>query len=332
MKSSEFSFSRRKFIKNASLAAAGLYVAPEIPILNIVNAPLTEVTRYGCLFQGLTPQQSIEKIQAADFNLIRFTLFLSQNNTLRVLDQYLSAGFFIQLNTGWMPTTHPTPFPTEIDFAVIKQKVIALFEKYKNSPYKDRILFLVIGNEWDNLNYHNNSIDYYLAELKFLTTIAHQYNYKVADAGITSTALQRWMYSQLTGQDAIQWKRDYFVGEKLPNYLPLLKQVEYYISKIKEIPIDYLNVHWYNAVKCSNGYPGAAGTYLERCGKTEVITNEFGQKIPSLPVWKQTVKEVSTFNTLAGPKTTKYALAYSGVGDAGKAIELTDEMLKELAN
>ena len=83
----------------------------------------------------------------------------------------------------------------------------------------------------------------------------------------------------------------------------------------------------------ANGFPKAAGTYLKQCGKTEIITNEFGIKTPDLGLWKTTVKEVSSYQTDDGDKTTRFALAYSAqVDKPDNAIRLTDPMLAELAN
>lgn len=339
MKNTDLS-SRRSFFKNTSLAAAGLYftacnsskdiLTPALQDNNALNASLKNVTRYGCLFQELKPDQAEAKMQKAGFNLVRAAVILSEKSEKKTIDQYLEDGYSVQINVNWKATRIPTDFPTPRDYPEAMKLITAFFEKYKQ--YKSQIPLICFGNEWDNLNYHKNSIAYYLEGLRLATRVAHQYGFKVADAGITSTAIQRWMYSQLSGPEALQWKKNYFVGENNDNYEPLLEKVEFYISKIKHIPVNYLNVHWYNKEKSSNGFPKAAGTYLKRCGKPEIISNEFGIKIDDFDVWKKTVDEVSSYETDDGKKVTNFALAYSGVGNDDKAIELTDEMLKELAN
>jgi len=342
MKSTDFP-SRRSFIKNSSLAAAGLYFAacnsskdsltPTLQENNIFNASLKEVTtRYGCLFQSLNADEAEPKMQKAGFDLVRAAIYLSDASEKKSIDQYLENGYSVQINLNWNQTKFPSNFPTPRDYPKAKEMITAFFEKYKQ--YKSQIPLICFGNEWDNLNYHKNSIAYYLEALRLATRAAHTYGFKVADAGITSTAIQRWMYSQLSGAEAAQWKKNYWVGETNENYQPLLEKVEFYISKIKHIPVDYINVHWYNKEKSSNGFSKAASTYLKLCGKSEIISNEFGILIDDFDVWKKTVDEVSAFKTDDGEKVTKFALAYSGVGTGGdnKAIELTDKMLKLLAN
>ena len=267
----------------------------------------------------------------AGFDLVRVPLVLSKTTSKDSIDSFLNDGFSVQINLNWNPTNTPSDFPKPEDYPEIIELAEQFFERYQG--YKDQIPLIVLGNEWDNLHYHTNSIIYYLTGLKLATQVAHAYDFKVADAGISSTTLERWMYSQLSGAEALLWKNDHWVAENKPSYDPLIRRVEYYISKIKDIPIDYLNVHWYNKEKATNDFPKAAGTYLKRCEKTEVITNEFGvKKTTDFDVWQKTVDEVSRFNTDAGQKVTKFALAYSGKGTEDKAIELTDEMLRELAN
>lgn len=329
MKSTDLS-SRRSFIKNTSVAAAALYLSPNVYKSNILSNQAKTVTRYGCLFQRLNVDEAEAKMKKAGFDLVRAAIYLSDTSEKESIDQYLADGYSVQLNLNWNKTRIPTNFPTPKDYPKAKEMITKFFEKYKQ--YKSQIPLICFGNEWDNLNYHSNSIAYYLESLRLATRAAHQYGFKVADAGITSTAIQRWMYSQLSGPEAALWKKNYWVGETSDNYKPLLEKVEFYISKIKHIPVDYVNVHWYNKEKSSNGFPKAAGTFLKRCGKSEIITNEFGILINDFNVWQKTVEEVSSFKTDDGEKVTRFAIAYSGVGNDDKAIELTDEMLKELAD
>lgn len=322
---------RRRFIKNLSLATAGLYASPSLLTNNALKAPATEITRYGCLFQNVSTEQAKAKMLEAGFDFVRVPLVLSKTTSKDSIDSFLNDGFSVQINLNWNPTNTPSDFPKPEDYPEIIDRAKEFLEYYQQ--YQDQIPFIVMGNEWDNINYHTNSIIYYLNGLKVITHVAHTYGFKVADAGISSTSLERWMYSQLSGAEALLWKKDHWVGENKPNYNPLIKRIEYYISQIKNIPIDYLNVHWYNKEKATHDFPKAAGTYLKRCEKTEIVTNEFGvKKTTDFDVWDKTVDEVSTFKTDDGKKVTKYALAYSGQGEDGKAIELTDEMLKELAN
>ena len=177
-------------------------------------------------------------------------------------------------------------------------------------------------NEWDNIHYHSGTIEDYLNELSVITAVAHAYGFKVADAGITSTSLRRWMYSQLTGDAQEQWKATYYVGLN-NNYTTLLKAVNAYTEGIKRISIDFTNVHWYNLVSCGAGFESATQTYMKACGKTAVVCNEFGIRTNSTELFRETVDEIRG--------KAYYALAYSGASSSsGKAITLTDEMLAML--
>jgi hypothetical protein len=161
----------------------------------------------------------------------------------------------------------------------------------------------------------------YLKELAVITFIGHKYGYNIADAGITSASLQRWTYSQLTGYDAIQWRQNYYVGLN-NNYQTFVEYINSYIDGIKSIDIDFCNVHWYNGIKCSGGFNLASSTFMKACGKTAVICNEFGIRMNSVSLFDSTVNEIRS--------KVKYAVAYSGKNDPGKAINLTSEMLNGL--
>ena len=322
--------SRRDFIKNTSLAAAGLCMAPGMFKNNVPGDPEL-ITRYGCLFQNAKPLIAEQKMTEAGFDLVRVPVFLSEEFSKQGIDNYLTNGFSVQINLNWNKTQVPSDFPTPSDYPEARKMAKKFFDHYR--PYKDQIPLLCLGNEWDNLSYHSNSIIYYVYGLRLIVDLAHEFGFKVADAGITSTSTKRWMYSQLSGAEALLWKKNYWVAEDRADYQPLMQRIQFYIDHIQSVPIDYLNMHWYNIDHTANGFPKAAGTYLKQCGKTEIITNEFGIKTPELGLWKSTVKEVSSYQTDDGDKTTRFALAYSAqVNRPDNAIRLTDPMLAELAN
>jgi hypothetical protein len=323
---------RRKFIKDASFATVSLYFLPKV----VNGMPLTteranNFTRYGCLFQDVTAEDANRMMWDAGFNLTRVPIFLSKTSaSVDKVMKHVQQHMNVQINLDWKAGTYPVPFPT--DLRELIKRILQVLEGFDNSPYRDQVPFMCIENEWDNLKYHRSTVDYYIRELEAVTFLCHRHGVKVGDAGLTSTSLRRWMYSQLSGREAEVWKRIYYVGEKKDNYQALLDRVELYISLIGDVPIDYLNVHWYNIEGCFNGFAKAAGTYLARCGKSEIITNEFGIRRQSFDMWEKTVKEVASYQTAEGMKPTRYAIAYSGIDEPEKAVRLTPDMLKLLAD
>lgn len=281
----------------------------------------------GCLFQGLEPQETSAKMREAGFNLVRVAIFLKKESYKPVIDNYLDDGFSVQINLNWQPTTTPSAFPEPEDYPLMIERAFEFFEHYKH--YREQIPLICFENEWDNLNYHTNDISYYLDALRIITAIAHLYRFKIADAGITSTAIKRWMYTQLPTADAAAWKQRHWIGENNANFETVIDMVEYYISRIAEIRTDYLNIHWYTEGISYNDFTAAAGTYMARCNKTKVITNEFGMlDTHDEAVWEETIKEVAAVNGQA----TTFAIAYSGEDIPDRAIRLTDTMLTWLAD
>lgn len=296
----------------------------------------TTVTKYGCLFASLSNTESALKMDSAGFKLIRLPIFLSTATSNSSINQMINWGYNVQINLNWKPTSTAVAWVT--DTVLLKSRANTFFTYYL--PYKNQIPVIAIENEWDNNSYHSGSINDYITELRILTTMAHSYGFKVMDAGVTSTALQRWTYSQLSGTEATTWRQNYFVGQTLPTYLPVLAQVEAYAGLIRNIPIDYLNVHWYNVTQSSNGFQRATGIYAMRCSKKyiPIVTNEFGQKTQSYQVWSQTVNEVSKYSLVDTNKVFQelrvvpYAIAYSGVNDPNLAIRLDMDKLLLMAD
>lgn len=260
-----------------------------------------------------------KKMDKANIKLARIPLILSKTTVGQVVDDYLKKGYHVQVNLNWDNTTFgPVPFPANIP--LVKQRAEAFFKYY--TPYKKQIPLVVVENEWDNTLYHKGTVQGYLKELAAITEVGHKYGFKIADAGLTSTGLRRWMYSQLSGGEAAQWKLNYYVGENNDTYNPLLKAVNDFKAGIKNIPVDYLNVHWYNIESCYNGFEKASKTYKNACGKNIIICNEFGIRTNSEKLFDETVNELKGL--------TWYAIAFSGSGGKDKAVTLTDNMLDAL--
>src|SRR6478735_1719820 len=272
------------------------------------------------IFGVLNAEKSIAEsetiMRESGVNVQRVAMFFSTTYFSKSADQYIKDGFNVQINFNYKPTTGPVAWCT--DTAFIRKQAKLFFAYYK--PYIKQVTLVAVENEWDNVLYHVGSIDDYLRELAIVVDEGHKAGFKVTDAAITSNALQRWNYSQLSTNCANWWKAHYFVGLQ-NDYTNYINSIHYYASKVKGIPIDYINFHWYNNTACSNGLSSALYNWLTATGKSVSTTNEWGVKDTAL--WSCTVAEVIGVNPA-------HAIAYSGVNDPNNAALLTADMLKVL--
>ena len=279
-------------------------------------------------YAGETPQQLIdetqERMNEAGVNLTRVQISLSEGPVNKAIDAYLEDGNDVQILVNWDDAKNgKRDFPTDKEINSLKSRAEAFFQYY--APYKDQIPFVAIENEWDWQVMHGSNLQDYLDELAIITNIGHQYGFKIADGGITSTSLKRWTYSQLTGEEQQEWLDKYWVGlesgYKYYDYNDLMNIVNTYIAGVKNINLDYSNVHWYNESECGNGFATAAAAFLTACNKNVVVCNEFYISTNSLYLFSSTVDEIRSY--------AKYAVAYSGNDKDELAIRLTDAMLDE---
>ena len=240
-----------------------------------------------------------------------------------VIDEYLRKGFMVQINLNWKSTGTTSDYPT--NDALIRSKGEEFFKYYEQ--YKHLIPVVVIGNEWDNRNYHSGTIAQYLNELSILTEVGHKYGFMIASAGITGSGLGRWAYSKLIGAEQSWWKANYFTGLK-KEYDLMVRTIDEFAAGARSIPFDYANTHWYNKDDVPGGYPIALKLYMDACGKIRAINNEFGIKVTSskinaLNLFLKTILEIKASGV-------EIAILYSGDGRGTNAIRITDEMYKTL--
>lgn len=274
-------------------------------------------TQFGLLAAQNTVSETQAQMLRADINIVRAQVIFSKATSSKTVDQYLKKGFHVMINYNWKQTTTTVPFPTDEKF--INDQAEAFFKYY--APYKNQIPVVVVENEWDNMKYHDGDIQHYLRELEIVTSIGHKYGFKIAGAGITSKGLGIWMASRTTGAASIMWKKMAGVNSIPSAYI---NRVNGYMDSVRHTGVDYVNVHWYNEKDCSNTFRKASQAYMNACGATGVICNEFGIKSNSPELFRQTVNEIRG--------NVAFAVAYSGVNDPGKAVTLTDEMLSSLNN
>ena len=303
----------------------------ELPTIDeqaFANAESTELksptqtlitTTYGLDYAVGTVATFEQKMKIACVKLVRNQLILSQKISGSYIDQYIKDGYNVQINLNWSETTWgAVAYPTDLN--KVKAQAEKFFQYY--APNVKSIPVVVVENEWDNTAFHKGTIADYVAELSAITTIGHKYGFKIADGGLSSTNLRRWTYSTLSGDAADTWANNYFVGPKLDTYPTVIQAVNTYAASINTIPLDYLNVHWYNVDACYNGFKTASQAYLKACNKKLIMTNEFGIKTNSDQLFNSTVNE---FRGVAS-----YAISYSNNNGGGEAISLTDQMIKYL--
>lgn len=277
---------------------------------------------FGFMQEGANQLKDMQSaLSATGLSVVRVPVFYHDNYRSLIADEYLKNGYKVQLNFNYKPTATKVLFPT--DTAFIRSKAEQFFQYYL--PYKDQVPVVCVENEWDNANYRDftkTSIQDYLKELAIVTEVGHKYGFKIADGGITNTALGRWTWTRLDDADKKEWQQNYFVGQGMDNFQPVIDMVNAFAEGVKSIPIDYLNFHWYNNKGCNNGLQTALEHYRRATSKNiAYITNEFGVRDTSH--WACTVEEVKAVTPVIG-------IAYSGNDKPELAVKLSTEMLELL--
>lgn len=287
------------------------------------QSPVLQKAIYGIMIAGdFTVSETESIIESAGINLIRIPLFWSNATSNKIIDSFLQDGYNVQINFNYKPTGTTVGFPT--DTTAIRAAAERFFQYYL--PYKNQIPFVAVENEWDNEKYHGSNIIPYFSELDIVTEVGHKYGFKIADAGITSTAIRRWTYTQLDSEEQSDWELKYFVGKNMSNFKPLIDKVNLYIDNVKNIPIDFPNIHWYNINQCYNGFEVCSEKYSDLLSHYSFVSNEFGiivndVSVDKLNLFKQTAVEL---------KDNIYNIAYSDAKNAGNAEALTTEMIDYL--
>jgi hypothetical protein len=285
-------------------------------ILGLTQEPSTSLTNQ----QNI--DQSQQRMAIAGVNLTRVSIAISENISCKTIDSFLADGYKVQILANWYDGLNGfRGFPTIQDTALVRTRAEAFFRNYL--PYRSQICFVAIENEWDWEAMHGAIVSDYLTELAIITKAGHKYGFKIADGGITSTSLQRWTYSQLSGIEQQQWGENYWIGlTKGYSYTDLMNIVNSYIAGVQNINIDYSNVHWCNTTECNNGFGTAVDKFTIACNKKISVCNELYIRTKSYALFDSTLNEVKG--------NVMYALAYSGKNNGGKAIWLTNEMLSDM--
>ncbi len=272
---------------------------------------------------GLMPANTslIEKeaiLQATGIKTVRQPFFVMQGTGMDWMLQLLKDGYNVIPNFDWSTTVNPAPFPT--NSTLIRNEAEQFF--YGLKDYVGQIPFIAVENEWNNPNFHTgksmqSTIQDYLNELAIVTSVGHKYGFKIADAGISGTGLQYWAAYKLSRIDRRKWIREYKVPVNSASWELLINAVEQYMQGIRLIPIDFLNVHWYEQDICYNGFDQAAAFYQNDCKKSNLICNEFGIRgTYSNDLLSETINSVKGI--------VDYAVLYSG----NNALSISNEQIK----
>jgi hypothetical protein len=272
---------------------------------------------YGLLQAKYSDSAFEARLNKANLKIVRLAVYFKSNYFSKTINKFLADGFKVHINFNYMPTDTPVVFPTDTNF--IKTQAENFFKYYL--PFKDQIPFVAVENEWDNPFYRNwkkTRIEDYITELAIVARIGNKYGFKITDAGITGNNLGRWTYSKLSGTVAAQWRGQHFVGLEL-GYDSVVQFINKYAQQVKGLPLYFINLHWYNENKCAGNFILALNAYLLATGFDRYVLNEWGVKDSAL--WQCTITEMKSVNPF-------YSIAYSGINEPNKAIELSDNELK----
>lgn len=253
-------------------------------------------------------------------------------------ETYTDDSIQVVLNISNEPTGSQHAFPT--DTATFKTKLSAVLAVYQPEV-------LVVENEEVNTNYHSGPLSDYFNELKAAINVAHSQSVpiKVANGGIvcrmaTLITWKSYMDSGLVNK-AKNYAAKAFPASKLDanghpdltkgGYQAILDTGLVLIDKYRELPLDYVNFHWYEPVAMrsmpsdqggldtiSHIDATALGSTIRclrnRTGK-EVITNEIGQLNDKPGITTDIMTKVKAMSV-------PFVVWYSGDGGTGKAVAL----------
>ncbi|TZF86483.1 hypothetical protein FW774_05425 (plasmid) [Pedobacter sp. BS3] len=285
-----------------------------------------------------TPAQKVVLVKdSLKCKYARMNIALSTfSGTANLYDAYANAGIKVVLNISNKPTGSQQPFPT--DTVAFKTKLSSVLAVYQPEV-------LVIENEEVNQNYHSGPLSDYFNELKAAINVAHSQStpIKVTNGGIVCRMATLITWKSYIDSGLVNKAKNYaakaFPADKLDangnpdltkgGYQAMLDTGLVLINKYKQLPLDYVNFHWYEpvAMRAMPSEQGGLDTISHidattlgstiRClrNKTgkEVITNEIGQLNLQPGITTDIMSKVKAMSV-------PYVLWYSGgdgiIGDA----------------
>jgi hypothetical protein len=219
----------------------------------------------------------------------------------------------ILLNVLWVTeAVGPEPFPGATQ--EYKDYIDDLIDTLTSPGYVKPAL-IVVENEENNVQFHliesTADQDKYIAMLQYVVEEGHRNNLKVCNGAITNLGvmLSTWDYFLSVKRDTVRantFLSNSFPEESIPAlsnnfYTEKKNRALYYINAYKNVPMDYMNIHWYEPAKLIDWYeeepvqgvdtahmsPGSLEEVFAYFSDTNVvgrkplICNEAGQITPS---------------------------------------------------
>lgn len=292
---------------------------------------------------ALSPAVRIKLAKAMGVNYVRTAVVLSNwSGSVPANDAFINAGLKMVMNINNTPSGRNnavTDYPS--DMVSYKRSLNSVFDKYQPEV-------VVIENEEANSNYHSGSAAEYITMLTTAIDAAHARGLRVTNGGLTSRELTLLTWKDFMNRGMTREANEFGKSAIPPEYLDdlpgltrhkqmaeRLRKIDSLIKAYKNLPLDYVNFHWYEPINLrgltsfpanadfEHVVPGAMEAVVNflhnATGKT-IMTNEFGPVTESPNLVKELMQEVLNLKL-------PYALIYSGDGDrTGKAIPLhTDE-------
>lgn len=245
-----------------------------VKVIIVVPPPTDTIkTEFGAKLQGKVAEQ-IAALQSLNAQWTRTGIIVSMfNGADKGLETYFDNGLKVALNLTYN-ATKPAPFFT--DLVVYEKRIRDIFVKY-GARLKETGSIVLCENEPSNDGYYGNApISDYLNLLRVLVKVAHEYGVKVSDG---CTFIE---YLSLMQQGSWPSRLD-----------DKIKEQREIIAGLKEIDVDYLNVHLaIQNDELLDGMIKNSCDYLRtETGKNNVITNEYHYENCTAIIVPKTISE-----------------------------------------
>lgn len=278
-------------------------------------------TQFGFLLSDVPThpaRANIMRRQLYDTIVRAHILMQEYNGFSQVMKTYADSNFRVLLNINGSYKNADTPMPWE-DPSYAALMVDSILDDY--SPE-----LVVIDNEEDNKFYHTGADSEYIAILDTCIDVVHAHGKKIANAGLTWTALRAWMYHRyqttFRPEMAFAWKQAYLVPQGLTTTSSLFntqwQRADYFLNQYAGMAgLDYVNVHIYinNNDTLNAQLFNQIKAEIEGVTGKPIITNEFGLTGNSV-----TYAKAMFMGAKRGHYT--YAVFYSGDSSVGSAYGL----------
>ena len=286
------------------------------------NAAYTPgTTEFGVMFADISSvQDKLDILKQLHVKTTRMTLSMDTwNGSNASLEALQNAGYKVLLNVYWKKIRNtdgsktPQPYPTGSELETYRSRLNDILTKYKPAV-------LLVENEELVLKFHSGDISDYLNMLKVAVEVAHSKGVKVSDGGITNPQISLLIYDYLISQNqrdeasrfgksamsarVLKFAQSHNMNSDMGKKL---EQAQKLLQGLRNIDIDYVNLHWYEPlsekgtanVSASIGAvtPGALGhavSFLKAVTGKDVILGECGQINTSASLTSSMLQEIAS--------------------------------------